>query len=507
MVSTAMSQIPASGPDAPRLARSRPPVRNRRGIRPATAVGLARITTRLVGAAHHRGTALPGLAAERIWPSALTSLASQLAATILVIGTNGKTTTAGLIAEILGGATRPPIANRSGANMRQGIVTSLVLSSDLRGRIRPGRTGPPDAVFEVDEAALEQVLPELGPTVIVATNLFRDQLDRYGEADAVVDRWAVALSAAAEGTILIHCADDPRLAMLASETKLAYRTFGLAGIPTDRDQPRDDEDAIADPVACRSCGRQLLYTWHSIGHLGDFHCPLGHIRRTDPDVAFETSPAVVTPGKTGSVGSTATIRLTGPLGRSIATPKLMGLTNAYNVAAAVTAGTVIGRSMEQGAKAIDGYKGPFGRLEQIEIAGRFVVLTLIKNTVSLGETVRLVSGVAADVVLLGLSDSPADGQDISWIWDAPIAPLVAGRAVVLTGSRAADLRLRLKYDSDNASRPPRSIEQASSPARALELALSRAPLGGIVLAAATYTAMLSLRAIDEQRGDAPAIPR
>ena len=476
-------------------------------MRPATAVGVARITTHLVGAAHHRGTALPGLAAERIWPSALMSLAGQLAATILVIGTNGKTTTAGLIAEILGGSTRPFIANRSGANMRQGILTSLVLSSDLRGRIRHGRAGPPDAVFEVDEATLEQILPELGPTVIVATNLFRDQLDRYGEADAIVDRWAVALSTAAEGSMLIHCADDPRLAMLASETRLPHRTFGLAGIPTDRDQPRDGEDAIADPVACRSCGRQLIYSWRSIGHLGDFHCPLGHVQRADPDVAFETSLAVVTHEKTVAVGSTATIRLTGRVGHSIATPRLLGLMNAYNVAAAVTAATAIGHSVEQAAKAIDGYKGPFGRLERLEIDGRHVVLTLIKNTVSLAETARLVPGLAADVILLGLNDSPADGQDVSWIWDAPIAQLVAGRAVVLTGSRAADLRLRLKYDGHNASSPPRSIEEMSSPASALELAVSRAPTGGIVLAAATYTAMLSLRAIAEQRGDALAIPR
>jgi UDP-N-acetylmuramyl tripeptide synthase len=343
--------------------------------------------------------------------------------------------------------------------------------------------------------------------VIVATNLFRDQLDRYGESDAIVDRWAIALSTAAEGSILVHCADDPRLAMLASEAKLPNRTFGVAGIPRDREQPRDGEDAIADPVACRSCGSQLLYTWRSIGHLGAFHCPLGHVRRADPDVTFETLPAVVARGETAAVGSRAAIRMNGPLGRSIATPRLIGLTNAYNVAAAVTAGTVVGRSMDQGAKAIDGYRGSFGRLEQIEIAGRFVVLTLIKNTISLAETVRLIPGLAADVVLLGLNDSPADGQDVSWIWDVPIAPLVAGRAVVLTGSRAADLRLRLKYEGQNASGPPRSVEELRVPASALDLAVSRAPVGGNVLAAATYTAMLSLRARAEQSGDASAMAR
>ena len=163
--------------------------------------------------------------------------------------------------------------------------------------------------------------------------------------------------------------------------------------------------------------------------------------------------------------------------------------------------------MQQGATAVNGYKGAFGRLEQIEIAGRFVVLTLIKNTVSLAETVRLAPSLAADVVLLGLNDSPADGQDVSWIWDVSITPLIAGRAVVLTGSRAADLHLRLEYDGQGRSKPPRSIEEVAPLASALELAVSRTPVGGTVLAAATYTAMLSLRAIAEQRGYAPAIPR
>ena len=500
MVSKSAPRPPVGGP---RHARSRS--RSSGGMRRPAAVGLARIAAGLVGLAHHQGTALPGMAVERVWPGAFAALADQLGATVLIVGTNGKTTTSGLIAEIVRGAGDRPIANRSGANMRQGIMSSLVGASDLRGRLRPHRDGPRDAVFEVDELALEQILPELGPSVIVATNLFRDQLDRYGESDAIVDRWAAALATAADGSILVHCADDPRLAMLASESSLPKLTFGLAGPPADRDSRPEAGDSIADPVACRTCGRQLEYAWRSIGHLGAFACPAGHIRRVAPDVAVEPLP--VTNASQTRPRTTATLALTGRLGSATAKPALPGLTNAYNVAAAVTAAAAIGRELAQSAETIDGFAGPFGRLEWLEIEGRQVVMVLIKNTISLAETVHLAPYLAADVVLLGLNDAPADGRDVSWIWDAPIGQLVADRAVVLTGSRAGDLHLRLKYDRGVPEAPPRSIEEAGSLAAGLDAAIARAPRGGTVVAAATYTAMMGLRTIAQRRGDAPPPPR
>lgn len=474
--------------------------------RPA-AIGIARITAGLVGVVRHQGTALPGMAAERVWPDAFASLADQLGSTVLVVGTNGKTTTAGLIAEIVRRADARPIANRSGANMRQGIMTSLASASDLSGRLRRDHGLPRDAVFEVDELALEQILPELGPSVIVASNLFRDQLDRYGEADAIVDRWAAALATAADGSILVHCADDPRLAMLASGSHLPGLTFGLAGPPTDRDPGPDAVGSIADPVACRTCGRQLDYAWRSIGHLGAFACPDGHFRRAAPDLAIELLPAAIASTTGAATPSRANLRVSGWLGNALARPALPGLTNAYNVAAALTTGAALGRDLARSAQAIDGFVGPFGRLEWLEIDGRQVVLILIKNTVSLAETVRLGPSLAADVVLLGLNDAPADGRDVSWIWDAPIAELVAGRVVVLTGARAADLHLRLKYDPDVSAMPPRSVEESNSLEAGLDAAIARTPRGGTVVAAATYTAMMSLRTIAQRRGDAPPPPR
>ena len=449
---------------------------------------------------------MPGHVAARIWPGALTTLAGQLGSTVVVVGTNGKTTTAALVEHMLGGPGRRPIANRSGANMVQGIVTSLVRKSDLHGRLRQRGVGAPDGVFEVDELALEHVLPAFGPTVIVATNLFRDQLDRYGEADSIVDRWAVALATAADGSILVHCADDPRLSMLAARSGLSSRTFGLVGPPVDRDAP-DVGDVVADPVACRTCGRQLAYRWRSIGHLGDFACPAGHIQRRSPDVTVRPGAWAGSCDADGRASGWTELHLEDATGSAIARPALMGLASAYNVAAAAAAAGAVGRDLASCVDAIGGYAGPYGRLERLEIDGRHMILMLVKNPVSQGETVRLGPLLAPDVVLLALNNEPADGRDVSWIWDAPIADLVAGRDVVVAGTRASDLQLRLKYDQDRSALAPSSITASTSLEAALEAALARTPRGGTLLAAATYTAMMGLRVLAQRQGDAQPAPR
>ena len=185
----------------------------------------------------------------------------------------------------------------------------------------------------------------------------------------------------------------------------------------------------------------------------------------------------------------------------------MGLASAYNVAAAVAAAGAVGRDLASCADAIGGYAGPYGRLERLEIDGRHMILMLVKNPVSQGETVRLGPLLAPDVVLLALNDEPADGRDVSWIWDAPIADLVAGRDVVVAGTRASDLQLRLKYDRDRSALAPSSITASPSLEAALEAALARTPRGGTLLAAATYTAMMGLRVLAQRQGDAQPAPR
>jgi UDP-N-acetylmuramyl tripeptide synthase len=295
--------------------------------------------------------------------------------------------------------------------------------------------------------------------------------------------------------------------MLASDSRLPSRSFGLVAMPIGREQRSSDLGAIADPVACRRCGRQLTYAWHSIGHLGAFSCPAGHIRRETPDVAIEWVGDEPKPQPWGEWASRTTLRIRGSLGSTVVRPRLPGLPNAYNVAAAVAAGTMIGCGVASSAEAIEGYPGAFARNEWMVIDGRHVVLMLIKNTVSLAETVRLGSSFAPDAVVLGLNDAAADGRDVSWVWDAPIAELVRGRDVVLTGSRATDLHLRLKYDPETAATPPASLEERESLADALDRGLSRAPRDGVVVVAATYTALMGLRSIAHRRGYASAAPR
>jgi lipid II isoglutaminyl synthase (glutamine-hydrolysing) len=464
-----------------------------------TAARLVRAGSRLGG---HRGTALPGLVAARIWPEALAVLASEFDAVIVVIGTNGKTTTARLVAHALERAGRNVVANRSGSNLRQGILSTLIQAAAPlpAGEVPAGRV----AVLEIDELSLERVLPDLPPPIIVATNLFRDQLDRYGEPDAIVDRWIAALVDAPPGTRLVWCADDPRLSMVAAAVNLPGTTFGLAALTAEASSnapDRADEMArsLADPVACRACGAPVVLRWASIGHLGAFACPNGHLGRRPPEVAVEV-------GARSSDG-TRPLQITGsaiePIGIRATLP---GLPNAYNVAAAVAATMCLGLDARTVAADLEHLDAAFGRLEEVAIGDRRLILGLVKNPVSLTELGRLAGDLAPAVVLLGLNDAPADGRDVSWVWDASLTSLVAGRVVALTGSRVGDLILRLKYGS-RGERRARVVSSDAALGSSLDRAIALVPPGGLVLVAATYTAILGLREILQRRGLVAPIPR
>ena len=198
--------------------------------------------------------------------------------------------------------------------------------------------------------------------------------------------------------------------------------------------------------------------------------------------------------------------LTEPAGSVVARPALAGLANAYNVVAAFAAAQAVGRDRVHSAEAVAGFDGPYGRFEHLEIDGRHVILMLVKNTVSLGETALLGPDLAPDVVLLAFNDAPADGRDVSWIWDASIAALVAGRDVVLSGTRAADLALRLKYRGQAGHPAAASVATDGALEGGLAAAVARTPSNGTLLIAATYTAMMGLRALAERDGDARPAP-
>ena len=485
------------------------PSKRSRRLRRLVAIGLAGAARRTVGLVDHGGTSLPGMLAQRVDPTILAGLADDLGRVIFVVGTNGKTTTARLTARIMADADgRRPIANRSGANLRQGLVSSLVAEASLRGRLRtPGRT----AVFEVDELALPAVLEAVRPTAIVITNLFRDQLDRYGEVDMVIDRWRGALARLPATTVIVACADDPRVDRLATDSALPTIRFGLShasddsdGSPEsdgspDGDSPSDGvAPTVADPVDCPSCGRPLVFTWRSIGHLGDWACPVGHVRRPKPDLAVTFEDTADGPSR---------LRLSGAFGEAGATVHLSGASGAYDAAAAVGAAMAVGVEPVAAIRALDGATPAFGRLEEMSIGPRRIVLALAKNPASLTESARAAASRHPDGVLLGLSDEPADGRDVSWIWDVDFEQLRGIPAIGLTGTRADDLALRFKYAHVPAAVAWPIVAVEPLVDRALDAMLARIQPGGTLVVLATYTSLLGIRRTLQRRGVVSAMPR
>jgi UDP-N-acetylmuramyl tripeptide synthase len=366
------------------------------------------------------------------------------------------------------------VRNRAGSNMNWGVATALLDA----GR-RPGEVG----LFEVDEAWLVPVAAELDPRMLVLGNLFRDQLDRYGELETIADRWA-ELAAARDGlSDLVLCADDPLVADLGRDReRVTY--FGVA----------DDSIALpelqhaADSKHCRRCGRALEYDAIYMGHLGRYRCPEGHTERPAPQVAAER---VVLRGMAGSDVSLRT-----PAGSVEVRLPLPGLYNVYNALGATAAALELGVPLERVREALEGASAVFGRVETIPVGGRDVSILLVKNPAGANEVLRTLTLEGGELDLwLALNDGIADGRDVSWVWDADFE-LLAGRVrrVMCSGTRAEEMALRLKYAGVTAP-----IEVDRELGRSLDAAVAAGD-GGPLFALPTYTALLELRDLLADRG-------
>ena len=476
-------------------------------LRFGAAIAVGRITavlTRLVG---HHGTALPGLVAERLDSALLGRLGRDLGPVVIVLGTNGKTTTTRLLARILERVNgSPPITNRSGANLRQGVVTALL-------ERRPSTAGPPaqvPAVFEVDELAFAALAPTLRPTVVVVLNLLRDQLDRYGEIDTLEERWVRDFTRLPSTTTLVACADDPRVEAVARRSRRTVVRFGLgeskgsaAGASGARVGQRPS--AMRDIPGCPSCGTRVVFGELAANGLGDWTCPACETRRAAPDLAVSMSGTDATGWLQLTFGGPSVNRTLPATPRS-ARVRLSGSAGAYDAAAAVLAAMALGIDRADAIAAVDGATPAFGRLEEVEIGGKRIVLTLAKNPASVAQAAEAAAVRSPDGLLIGLGDRPADGRDVSWIWDSEIEGLPTVESVTLTGSRADDLALRFKYatgDGRSLERRP-LVERAVD--RALDASLGRIRPGGTLMVLATYTTMLGIRRVLQQRGAVPALP-
>jgi lipid II isoglutaminyl synthase (glutamine-hydrolysing) len=441
----------------------------------AAEIAAARVAgrlSRLVGAGG--GTTMPGKLLWKLDPEAVDRLAARLPrGTALISATNGKTTTAAMTARIL--VPRMHLAhNSSGANLLSGVASTLLESP----RAELG-------LFEVDEAALPEVIVRLRPRAVCLGNLFRDQLDRYGELEHVAERWRRAVGELSSDAALVVNADDPQVGDLASDRPDAV-TFGV-------DDPRRAHPSLqhaADSKYCVRCGTPYEYAAAYVGHLGDYHCPsCGHRR---PALTVRARQIELS----GLDGVGFTLEM--PEGAREVRLRVPGLYNVYNALAAASLSRALGAPLDDVIAGLEGFGAAFGRFERIVVGERRLLMLLIKNPAGANEAVRtIVDAGAPSHAVIALNDGIADGRDVSWIWDVDFEPLIPHlRKLVATGDRAAEIALRFKYGG----LAEEAIEVVPSLERGLDRGLELTEAGDELLVLPTYTAMLALRKIVASRG-------
>jgi UDP-N-acetylmuramyl tripeptide synthase len=445
------------------------------------------LAARAAGALARRGgrggTSLPGKVLTRLEPDAIRRLASRLErGSVVISATNGKTTSAAMTSAILRRTGASLVHNRAGANMAGGVASALAAAARRGGRELDGDLG----LFEVDEFWLGSVTEALEPRALLLGNLFRDQLDRYGELETIADRWAAVVAALGTGTALVLNADDPLVADLGRHGAPVY--FGV------------DDDRLAlpelqhasDSKHCRRCGHAYVYDAAYLAHLGHYHCTNCGARRPDPAVRG-------TDVELRGIRSAAFTLHAGGEQRRIELP-LPGLYNVYNALGAAALCRALGVGIDEIAGGLAEVEPAFGRAETLDLDGRSASILLVKNPAGANEVLRTLALEGAELQLLGvLNDRIADGRDVSWVWDADwevIAPRVA--RMTCSGTRGAELALRLKY----AGVDPARLEVIEDPEAGLDAALAAGT--GPLYVVPTYTALLELRDLLTRRGHAEA---
>jgi UDP-N-acetylmuramyl tripeptide synthase len=428
-------------------------------LRLGLAVSVAKSVTFLVrslrlGAA----SVLPGSIARRIEPRLLQLLSQQVKnGVILIAGTNGKTTTALLLCTILERKGYRIAHNSTGANLENGLMTALIENTNLVGTLDVDY-----AILEVDENIVPKVLTPLQPQIILCLNLFRDQLDRYGEVDTISKRWTKVISTLPAETVVIPNADDPTLSYLGQQLPQRVLFFGL-------NEPKHYLEAIphaVDSIYCPKCGHSLDYQGVYLSHLGDFTCPNCGFSKSKPTLESSEWQQI-----------------------------LVGLYNKYNTLAAVTAAIELGVDEATIRDTINNFQAAFGRAEDLVINGKRVRILLSKNPVGTNETIRVVTQSTDKTTLLVLNDRTPDGTDVSWIWDVDTEKLVErGGTLVVSGDRVYDMALRLRY-SEKSTPTNLNLIVEEDLKQAIATALEHTPNNETLHILPTYSAMLEVREV------------
>ncbi len=441
------------------------------------------------------GTTLPGVVLLRLDPDAIERSAGRLdAGSVVISATNGKTTTTRLVVDAAKALGYSVTTNRAGSNLERGVAAALLDLGRRRAELPVGSLG----VFEVDEAALDAVVSKAHPRVIVLMNLFRDQLDRFGELETLLERWRQMLTnaRAQPGPVTVVAnADDPNLAELVRSigNDIDVIWFGC----NDATVGLDAVAHASDATTCRRCDHPIRHDPAYLGHLGAWACTNCEAQRPPLDIEIVSASSTAT-------GQTVKVRA-GEQHIVVATP-LAGLHNAYNIVAAVGAALAVdkrrgpadGTSLSTVATALGRTQPAFGRGERVAIGTRELSILLAKNPTGVNQNIRTVLAAPDPVHILAmLNDRTADGRDVSWVWDVDWEPLIErAQRLTLTGDRAGDLALRMKYASADMSRVV-VVDEADA---ALDDALGKAPDNATVHVLPTYTAMLDLRTILTGRG-------
>lgn len=396
------------------------------------AINLAKMTAFLSKAFNMgAGTSLPGKLAMKVSPDLITYLVKQTKKEVIyVTGTNGKTTTSGLIAGILNADGRKIAHNRKGANMLTGIITALAQSCSVFGKLDVD-----NCLLEIDEAYFPLVTKQYEPNIVALTNLFRDQLDRYGELDTTAKKVLSGLEKIKNKTDLkiVINTDDPITSGVASQIEASKIYYGIENIEfSGTDETINSQKEI---TSC-SCGKNFSYSKIFYSHVGHYYCECGK-ERIKPDILAKN--VKIYPDYSEISLSTKdgdyTIKL-----------KMPGLYNVYNALCAISIATCIGIKPETIISGLESYSTVFGRAETIKINGKDTLIQLIKNPVGATEVLKTVVNDPNSRMIIAINDNYADGRDVSWLWDAEFELLQNHKKqLICSGDRANDMAIRLKY--------------------------------------------------------------
>ncbi|MCC6705228.1 MAG: DUF1727 domain-containing protein, partial [Thermomicrobiales bacterium] len=423
------------------------------------------------------GTAIPGLVAERIDPGLISKFTATLErGSVVIAGTNGKTTTSKMVADILEASGAAVVHNRSGSNLVQGVAATCAQNSSFFGTPR-GDAG----VIEADEAAFPEIVRRVRPTVVLLNNLYRDQLDRYGELKTIMTLWRPALEALPATSTVVVNADDPALVGLTTGLTAKVVRFGMSGL----EQRLDELPHAADSITCPLCGAALSYDALYLSHLGEWRCDACGLRRPDLDVSGCDLAL------SGADGLELTVGTDGPTSRYVC--GMPGIYNAYNLLAAVAVTRALGVDDETARRTLETFRSAFGRIERISYLDRQLTIALVKNPVGFNEVLRMLTlpGKLTAPVLIAINDLDADGRDVSWLWDVDFELLAGdGPPIMTAGIRGTDMANRLKYAGVDQSR---IVSLGDSLSDALTGFIDSVPVGESAWILPTYTAMLALR--------------